>query len=87
MSGSRRSKAICTEAERSLPFFCPVSSRETRAGRLTPNPSELGLTQNDWLGRSQFVLDSYLKGTIDDFRIYDGALSDAATFALAHPGN
>jgi len=59
---------------------------ETLARNLALSPPVLGLTQNDWIGRSQYMADSYLKGAIDDFRIYEGALSDAAVFALAHPG-
>ena len=37
-------------------------------------PAAIGATENDWLGRSQYN-DPYFYGTIDDFRIYDGALS------------
>jgi hypothetical protein len=32
---------------------------------------------NDWLGRSLFGADAYYAGAIDEFRIYDVALSDA----------
>ena len=32
---------------------------------------------NNWLGRSQFVVDPYLDATLFDFRMYDRALSDA----------
>jgi hypothetical protein len=60
-------------------------ARQALTGKFALSPLDLGLTQNDWIGRSQYVADTYLKGTIDDFRIYDGALSDAAIFALAHP--
>lgn len=38
--------------------------------------------ENDWLGRSQWVQDPYLRGTYDEFRIYDVALSDAELAAL-----
>ena len=62
----------------------------TASARVSPasfhEPPDLGLTQNDWIGRSQYMADSYLKGTIDDFRIYEDALSQAAIFALSHPG-
>ncbi len=37
-------------------------------------PSDLGATTQDYLGRSQWD-DPYLPGSIDDFRIYDRALS------------
>ena len=44
---------------------------------MTLNPSMLGNTFNNWLGRSQFSGDAYLNATITDFRIYDGALTAA----------
>ncbi|MBN1360691.1 MAG: discoidin domain-containing protein [Sedimentisphaerales bacterium] len=39
-------------------------------------PSDLGNTANNWIGRSQWEADPYLTGAIDDFRIYDRALSE-----------
>jgi len=41
---------------------------------------------NDWLGRSQWVQDVHLRGTYDEFRIYDEALSDADLAALDAAG-
>ena len=38
-------------------------------------PSSLGFTINNWLGRSQWSADAYLSAQLDDFRIYDKALS------------
>ncbi len=38
------------------------------------NPSNLGSTTQNWIGRSQYAGDSYLDGEIDEFRIYDRAL-------------
>jgi hypothetical protein len=38
-------------------------------------PSDLGQTGSNWLGRSQYAADAYLNGSLDDFRIYDYALS------------
>lgn len=32
---------------------------------------------NDWIGRSQFAADAPLSGVIDEFRVYDAALSEA----------
>ncbi|MDP9000651.1 MAG: LamG domain-containing protein [Myxococcota bacterium] len=40
-------------------------------------PTSLGATTNNWLGRSQFTMDPYLNARIDQFRIYDRALSAA----------
>lgn len=41
---------------------------------------------NDWLGRSQWVQDPYLRGTYDEFRIYDVALSNAELSDLEAAG-
>ena len=38
-------------------------------------PSDLGQTSSNWLGRSQYPADAYFNGSLDDFRIYDYALS------------
>lgn len=40
-------------------------------------PSDLGQTTNNWLGRSQYGADGYLNASLDDFRIYDFAMSQA----------
>jgi hypothetical protein len=39
------------------------------------NPSSLGSTTQNYLGKSQYSTDPSLFGSIDDFRIYGGALS------------
>ncbi len=38
-------------------------------------PKDLGKTTQNWLGRSQFTADPFLNGAIDEFRIYNRALS------------
>ena len=38
-------------------------------------PKDLGKTTQNWLGRSQFTADAYFTGALDDFRIYNRALS------------
>ena len=38
-------------------------------------PAALGNTLNNWLGRSQFGSDPYFNGSIDEFRIWNGAIS------------
>jgi len=42
---------------------------------MTLTPSNLGSTGQNRLGRSQYPWDSYFEGCLDDFRIYDQALS------------
>lgn len=52
---------------------------------MTLKPASLGTTANNYLGRSQFSADPYLNGVLDEFRIYNVALSAneiAATDAL-----
>jgi fibronectin type 3 domain-containing protein len=57
---------------------------------LTLNPSSLGSTTQNFIGKSQFS-DPYFNGMVDEFRIYDAALTagEVATFttALAAPAN
>jgi hypothetical protein len=43
---------------------------------ITLKPSSLGSTTNNWLGRSEFA-NPYLNGVLDEFRIYNAALSSA----------
>jgi hypothetical protein len=38
-------------------------------------PSDVGETNQNYLARSQFAADDFLLGSIDEFRIYDRALS------------
>jgi Alpha-L-arabinofuranosidase B, catalytic/Alpha-L-arabinofuranosidase B (ABFB) domain/Concanavalin A-like lectin/glucanases superfamily/NPCBM-associated, NEW3 domain of alpha-galactosidase/Lamin Tail Domain len=49
---------------------------------MTLNPAALGTTSQNWIGRSQFA-DPFMAGDIDDFQIYDHALSAADIAALA----
>jgi alpha-L-arabinofuranosidase B-like protein/concanavalin A-like lectin/glucanase superfamily protein/alpha-galactosidase-like protein len=54
---------------------------------MTLKPSSLGATNQNWIGRSQYP-DPYLNGTVDDFNIYNRALSPAelADVAGGRPG-
>ena len=45
------------------------------SGSTSVVPSDLGQTSSNWLGRSQYAADGYFNGSLDDFRIYDYALS------------
>ncbi len=55
---------------------------------MTLTPAALGATNQNWIGRSQFSGDPFLAATVDDFQIYDHALSaaDIATLASGQPG-
>ncbi len=46
-------------------------------------PSDLGETTENFLGRSQYAADSYYFGSLDEFRIYDLALSVEEVLFLA----
>jgi hypothetical protein len=46
-------------------------------------PKDLGVTNQNWLGRSQFTTDAYYTGMIDEFRIYSRALSEGEVRYLA----
>jgi hypothetical protein len=46
------------------------------------SPFRLGATGQNWIGRSQYASDPYFNGKIDDFRIYQGALSAAELAVL-----
>ncbi len=54
---------------------------------MTLHPSNLGNTNQNWIGRSQYA-DPYLNATVDDFQIYGHALSaaDVAGLAGGQPG-
>jgi len=62
----------------------PVATNDN----MTLNPAALGTTNQNWIGRSQFPADPYLAATVDDFQIYDHALSasDIAALAGGQPG-
>jgi len=49
---------------------------------MTFNPSDMGITTNNWIGRSQYSADPYLNGIVDEFSIYDYALSEEEIKAL-----
>jgi alpha-L-arabinofuranosidase B-like protein/concanavalin A-like lectin/glucanase superfamily protein/lamin tail-like protein/alpha-galactosidase-like protein len=55
---------------------------------MTVTPADLGDTDQNWIGHSQFIADPYLAATVDDFQIYNYALSAAqiATLASGQPG-
>jgi hypothetical protein len=56
--------------------------RVAQNASMTLNPASLGSTTQNWLGRSQFAGDPYLNGQIDNFRIYNRALSAAEVQTL-----
>ncbi len=49
---------------------------------MTLNPSSLGTTNQNYIGKSQFPPDPYLDGVVDEFQIYSRALSAAEVQSL-----
>jgi hypothetical protein len=49
----------------------------------TVSPNDLGEPNQNWLGRSQYAADPNYRGMIDDFRIYNRALSAGEVASLA----
>jgi len=58
---------------------------ESFKNSFTMRPIDLGTTTNNWLGRSEYTVDPYFKGKLDDFRIYDRALTAEQIASVAHP--
>jgi hypothetical protein len=50
------------------------------------SPSSLSSTNQNWIGRSQYSADPYMDGRVDDFRIYNRALSASEVDDLAEGG-
>ena len=50
---------------------------------MTRAPFRLDSTESNWLGRSQYPADPYFNGKVDDFRIYNGAMTAEQVAALA----
>jgi hypothetical protein len=46
-------------------------------------PKNLGNTTQNWIGRSQFTADAFFLGMVDDFRLYNRAVSASEVRYLA----
>jgi len=51
---------------------------------MTLNPADMGSTSNNFIGRSQYMSDPYLDGQVDNFYIYNRALSNSEISTLAN---
>ncbi len=60
-----------------------VDGERIASGATTLLPKDLGNTTQNWIGRSQYPTDAFFLGSIDDFRIYNCALSAGAVRYLA----
>jgi len=52
---------------------------------MTLRPADLDTMPNDWIGRSEFATNPYFDGDIDEFRVYNRALTAAEISALSAP--
>jgi hypothetical protein len=46
-------------------------------------PKDLGVTNQNWIGRSQFTADAFYNSVVDDFRIYNTVLTEGQIHYLA----
>ena len=53
------------------------------SGATTVLPKDMGVTNQNWLGRSQWTADPFFGGSVDEFRIYNRALSESEVRYLA----
>jgi len=60
-------------ATRGMQMF--VDGQVVASGSTTVLPKDLGATTQNWLGRSQYSADAYFSGSLDDFRIYNFAMT------------
>jgi hypothetical protein len=69
--------SVTIDADRQIMILYYDGEELARNDYAVLSPSALGETTNNWLGRSHDENDSYYLGSIDDFRIYNYALSQA----------
>ena len=62
-------------------YFDGEVEAENTSARYTP--SDLGNTNQNWLGRSQYIADPYFDGLLDEVRIYNRVLEPADIAQLA----
>ncbi len=58
---------------------------KARLTNMTLAPKDIGSTPQNWIGRSSYPTDPYLSASIDEFRIYSGALTPQEVQQLASP--
>jgi hypothetical protein len=52
-----------------------LDAQSVATGSTTVLPKDLGETTQNWIGRSQYPADAFFSGSIDDFRIYNFAMT------------
>jgi hypothetical protein len=80
-SGWHHVAVVIDSAAMSLTLYLDGEVVDTSATTLLPR--DLGTTNQNWLGRSQWTADAYFTGSLDEFRIFNRALSAAEVRYLA----
>ncbi len=60
-----------------------MDGQKVAEGTTVLAPKDMGITTQNWLGRSQYPADAYFKGALDDFRIYTRSLTEREILYLA----
>nr|WP_025597647.1 LamG-like jellyroll fold domain-containing protein [Burkholderia sp. WSM2230] len=84
MLGIALGGAICAGDERRLrpARLRPAHLHARRDRQLVSAPWRVGPATQNWIGRFQYSGDQYFHGSIDEFRIYRGAMSADQITAL-----
>jgi hypothetical protein len=75
--------AVTIDADKDTITLYLDGSAVAQNTQATLSPSDLGVTPNNWLGRSQYIVDAGYVGVLDEFRIYKRALAGAEVAWLA----
>ena len=76
---------VAVVLESGLPYRGTLYIDGTAVGTnpaMTLRPGDLGATNNNYLGRSQFERDPFFNGLLDDYRVYRRALTSAEIAAV-----
>ncbi len=74
-SGSETYIAVTIDAATSTGSFYINGHLVATNTSMTLTPASLGTTTQNWLGRSSYSSDAFFDGSINEFRIYNGALT------------
>jgi hypothetical protein len=80
-TGAWHHVAIVLSAPYLIYYFDGVE--KSRLTNMTLGPKDLGSTPQNWIGRSSYTADPYLSASVDEFRIYSGALTPQEVAQLA----
>ncbi|WP_373231214.1 LamG-like jellyroll fold domain-containing protein [Cohnella sp.] len=61
-----------------------VNGEEVARNTISLTPARLGTLTNNYIGKAQYTGNPYMQGTVDDFRVYNSALSASDLSSLVH---